>query len=334
MKKVELAKTGEMVSEYALGSMLMGSRIGVDESFEILDDYYNRGGNFIDTANNYAWWIGIGEFSGVESENILGQWFETRQNRGEIFLATKVGARQRDHMAIRGDDGIPRWDEIADNLEGASRDVILKSVSNSLNRLKTDYIDLLYIHVDDRVTDLKETLETLDMLVKDGTIRYIGYSNIQTWRLEKVFNICKTYNYTLPIVIQMEYSYISPAKYGPYELCIHAKEDFFDWMKSKDGAVNLIAYSPLMKGVFCNREKRETYLQQDDYNSALVRSRLTKVEKLSKTNNIHPNLLVLKWMTSREFPIIPIIGFSSYNQYLENIGVTECNIESSVIDQL
>ena len=107
MKKVELARTGEQVSEVCLGTMIMGSTVDEKTSFAMLDRFVELGGNFVDTANCYAWWVGRGEFVGDESEELLGRWMKARGNRDQVFLATKVGARLRDAKAIRDAGTIP-----------------------------------------------------------------------------------------------------------------------------------------------------------------------------------------------------------------------------------
>ena len=334
MEKIELGKTGIMLSQFSLGTMLMGSKVNKEDSFAVLDDYIARDGNFIDTANNYAWWIGTGEFCGDESENTIGEWLENRNNRKEIFLATKVAARQRDHMAIRDSNGIPYWDDIYNHLEGASAKVITKAVNDCLKRLRTDYIDLLYIHVDDRDTELEETLRTLDDLVKNGTVRHIGYSNVQTWRLEKIFGICKQNGWAIPVAVQIEYSYVNLAKYGESQVHVHAKEDFFDWMKEQKGEVSLVAYSPMLKGIYCNKEKKKSLLQQPDYDTAVTRRRLERIESLSKQLQISPNALVLAWMAEREEGIFPIMGFSKKEQYEQNMEVLNIKLNKDILDEL
>ena len=98
MNKVELGTTGVFVSEVSLRCMLMGSVINKENSFMALDRFIEMGGDFLHTANCYAWWFGKGEFIGIgdESEVILGQWMKERGNRDKVFLATKGGMlRQR-----------------------------------------------------------------------------------------------------------------------------------------------------------------------------------------------------------------------------------------------
>ncbi|MBN2433755.1 MAG: aldo/keto reductase [Spirochaetes bacterium] len=330
-----LGNTGKTLSQYVLGTMLMGTALDETESFTVLDDYVRKGGNFLDTANCYAWWMGKGEYCGDESENIIGKWHTSRNNRSDLFIATKVGARITDNNAIRNKDGVPKWGEFVprDYFEGASGKVITQALEDSLQRLKTDYVDLLYVHVDDRNTPLEETLETLNGFVQKGKVKHIGYSNIQTWRLEQVFNLCRTNNWVLPVAIQQEYSYINPAKYGDQGYINHAKEDFFDWL-NYHREISLVAYSPLLKGIFTNREKADALLSSDEYNTRLTRNRLALIDKIAKEQAIHPNALVLAWMAAQAEGIFPLLGFSNTEQYYENCEAFNLELDDEILLQL
>src|SRR5512139_151809 len=105
MKKVALGKTGVSVSEISLGCMLLGSAVDRTTSYEMLDRFVAAGGDFLDTANCYAWWVGKGEFVGDESERLVGRWLKERKNRDGVFLATKVGARLQEVKRIRDGQG-------------------------------------------------------------------------------------------------------------------------------------------------------------------------------------------------------------------------------------
>jgi len=334
INRIELGNTGKLVSQFALGTMLMGSRINKSESFSILDEYTFRNGNFLDTANCYAWWIGNGQFCGDESENIIGEWLKIRRNRDKLFIATKVGARLKDHWAIRNSDGIPRWNEIPDHYEGASSNVLNQAVTDSLKRLRTDYIDLLYVHVDDRNTNLEETLFTLNEMVKKGIVRHIGYSNVHTWRLERIFNLCKQNGWATPVAVQLEYSYLNPAKYGSEPKANHVKEDFFDWMKSQVNRPSLVAYSPILKGIYNSPEKADALLQQMDYDSRYSRTRMDRIQKIAAELNISPNVLVLAWMAAKPEKIFPIMGFSSKQQFNQNLEVLNFSLDETIFNTL
>ncbi|WP_208610211.1 aldo/keto reductase [Shouchella rhizosphaerae] len=163
MKQVLLGQTGVTVSELCLGCMNFGTKTEQVVSERLLDQYVDAGGSFLDTANNYAFWNEGGE--GGESERLLGHWMKERGNRSNLFLATKVGALP----TVPGGG-------LSDG-EGLSKQSIERAIDQSLQRLRTDYIDLYYAHIDDIKTPLEETLEAFEKLVRLGKVRFIGCSN-------------------------------------------------------------------------------------------------------------------------------------------------------------
>jgi len=150
------------VHPLCLGANVFGWTADEAESFAVLDAYKAAGGNFVDTADGYSQWVPGNR--GGESEEIIGRWMAKRGNRDAIVLATKVGSK-RDRKGLT-----------ADNLRVAT--------DESLRRLQTDRIDLLYTHRDDEVTPPEETMGALDELVRDGKVRHVAASNVAPARLE------------------------------------------------------------------------------------------------------------------------------------------------------
>ena len=135
MNELPLGDSGATVSALCLGTMFFGTTVDEETAFAVLDRYYDAGGRFFDTANNYAVWIDEGE--GGESEALLGRWMRERGNRDDIFLATKVGG----------------WHD-----EGLGAAAIARGIEGSLERLGTDRVDLYYAHVEDRSVPQEETV--------------------------------------------------------------------------------------------------------------------------------------------------------------------------------
>ena len=152
----------------------------------MLDRYAEHGGSFLDTADCYAWWWAQGT-DGGQSEDVLGRWMAARGNRDEMFVATK-GSGRIDDATQAWPAGAPAadWGYARDHFVGAGATTLRASLDGSLRRLRTDRIDLYYVHVDDRRTPLEETLETLASFVAEGKVRYLGWSNVRTWRLERI----------------------------------------------------------------------------------------------------------------------------------------------------
>ena len=160
MQFVKLGRSGLIVSKICLGSRRFGISRNRGTSYEdasrIIDEAFDSGINFIDTADIY---------SGGESEKAIGK--AVSRYRDKVVIATK--------FKIRSEDG--------PNGEGASRHRIFKQVNESLKRLNTDYIDLYQVHRPDPLTHIDETLRALDDLVHQGKIRYLGCSNFDAWRI-------------------------------------------------------------------------------------------------------------------------------------------------------
>jgi len=160
MKYRKLGNTGLIVSELALGTMQFGGKmnmgnLGQEETTRMVQLALDRGINFIDTADVYS----LGE-----SETLLGN--ALKGIREEIVLATKVRLPMGENF----------------NRSGATRVNIMREVEASLRRLQTDYIDLYQVHGWDSNTPLEETLRSLNDLVRQGKVRYIGLSNLMSWQ--------------------------------------------------------------------------------------------------------------------------------------------------------
>ncbi len=315
MNKVTLGKTGESVSQYCLGTMLMGTLTGRPESFEMLDRFMEAGGNFIDTANCYAWWLAKDVSSyGDESETLLGDWMEARRNRQDIFLATKAGGRLKDPRLVRNGSGEVIWERVPQNYEYLSAGSIRTAVEGSLRRLKTDHIDLCYAHIDDRITPLAETLEALNELVAAGKVRYIACSNLRTWRLERARRISAAQGWAGYVAIQQEYSYLRPKPGLRAGIDVHVDDELIDYLNNNPD-VTPLAYSPLLKGIYDDARKREAYYNWDRYDHDDTRVRLETLSKMAKELDVTNSQLVLAWMLHHQPRVIPILGARTLDQY-------------------
>ena len=182
-----LGRSGLAVSPFGLGTMTFGtSRWGSDDSGSraVFDAYVGAGGNFIDTADVY---------SGGRSEEMLGAFIADGKLRDSLVVATKAGfaAGQGPHAGGNG----------AKHVRAA--------LEGSLRRLRTDYIDLYWIHVWDQVTPAEELLETMSVLVRAGKIRYWGISNAPAWYIAKLATLAQVRGLPGPIALQYFYSLAS-----------------------------------------------------------------------------------------------------------------------------
>jgi aryl-alcohol dehydrogenase-like predicted oxidoreductase len=186
MKYRKLGNTGLIVSQVALGTMQFGGKmnmgnLGQEDTTKMVKLALDRGVNFIDTADVYS----LGE-----SETLLGN--ALKGLREEIVLATKV------RLPMGGNF----------NHSGATRVNILREVEDSLRRLQTDYIDLYQVHGWDSNTPLEETLRTLNDLVRQGKVRYIGLSNLMSWQAATAVMLQERLGLEKYVTAQMYYSLV------------------------------------------------------------------------------------------------------------------------------
>lgn len=182
-----LGRSGLIVSPMALGAMTFGkARWGSSEadSRAVLDAYLEAGGNFVDTADIYT---------EGRSEEILGAYTADRSLRDRLVLATK--------FTWNRDPGNP-------NAGGSGRKNIHRAIDASLKRLRTDYVDLYWLHFWDMVTPVGEVLQTLNDLVRSGKVRYFGLSNVPAWLATKMAVMAEMAGLSGPIALQLQYSLV------------------------------------------------------------------------------------------------------------------------------
>jgi aryl-alcohol dehydrogenase-like predicted oxidoreductase len=324
MQTTQLA--GEQVSHLALGCMLMGTSTGKDESHQILERYLAEGGSFLDTADCYAWWTGPGA-TGGESESLLGEWFARTGRRDEVFLATKGSAWVRDPEAVR--EGRSTADE---QYAGAGADTLRHALDGSLRRMGVDHVDLYYVHVDDLATPLEETLEALAGLVQAGKTRYLGWSNVQTWRLERIRQLCDRYGWPAPIAIQQENSYLR--RHPAYDNSSVVDDEQLRYLRAHDD-LTLVSYSPILKGIYDNPQKAREHPVMDSYKGADSDARLATVRNLAKGLGITGNQLVLAWMLHQTDPRrVVLIGPRTLEQYTELKSADDIKLDAETLQQL
>lgn len=334
MKKCTLGATGMQVSQLCLGNMLMGSTISKKDSFRILDCFVEAGGNFMDTANCYAWWVGKGEFVGDEGETVLGEWLKARGHRQDLVVSTKVGARLRNPHSVRNEHGDVSWDKIPYEYERLSSQVIRQSVEDSLRRLQTDYIDLYFTHIDDRNTPHEETLRALDDLIRAGKVRHIGCSNVQTWRLAQARQLSQDLGLASFSVVQQQFSYLRPHAGADLGIAVNVDDGLIDYLAAHPD-VALMAYSPLLKGIYESAERRRAYYNWHIFDTADSAVRLAVIDRMAAELGVSGNQLVLAWLLHLEQPLtLPILGFSSVSQFEDNLKALAIRLSAEQMQQL
>ncbi len=219
MEYVQLGRAGVRVSRLCLGSMNFGGRTDEETAIAIINEALEAGINFIDTANVYG--------RGV-SEQIVGKALAENGRRDEVVLATKA-------VAAMGD---------GQNDHGASRYHLMRACEDSLRRLRTDRIDLYYLHVVDLTTPMDEILDTLDTLVKQGKILYVGTSKWPPTLIMEGLALADAHG--LPRFV---------AEQPPYQMLDRGIENELVWMCMRQG-IAICSWGPLAYGLLSGRYRK------------------------------------------------------------------------------
>ena len=305
MNELPLGDSGATVSALCLGTMFFGTTVDEKTAYAVLDRYYDAGGRFFDTANNYAVWIDGGE--GGESEALLGRWMRERGNRDDIFLATKVGG----------------W-----HAEGLGAAAIARGIEGSLERLGTDRVDLYYAHVEDRSVPQEETVGAFGELVTAGKARYVGCSNAPAWRIERARGIARAGVGAPYCCVQQRHSYLLPRPGTDLGRQLASSPELLDYCA--DQGVGLLAYSVLLGGAY-TRDDRPL---PDGYAGADADARLAVLREVAEETGATPNQVVLAWLLRGTPPVIPLIGASSEEQLAENLGALEVELSAQQLERL
>ncbi len=228
-----LGRSGLVVSPLALGTMTFGPGAwGADEatSRSMFDAYRDAGGNFIDTADIYT---------GGRSEELVGRFIADSGARNDIVLATKFAFNGSSSplTATRAGGGNP-------NAGGAGAKNIHRALEVSLKRLRTDYVDLYWMHIWDGVTPVEEIVQTLGDLVRAGKIRYFGLSDMPAWLAMKAATIAAERRVPGPIAMQLEYSLVARDVEGEH------------FPAAREGGMGIMPWSPLAGGFLSGKYRR------------------------------------------------------------------------------
>jgi aryl-alcohol dehydrogenase-like predicted oxidoreductase len=303
------------VSVLSLGAMRFGTTTGEATSFAILDRYVEAGGNFIDTSNNYLFFVNGTQ--GGESEALLGRWRASRGIGDEIVIATKVGARP---IAPAASFDTPR--------EGLSRAAIREASERSRERLGVERIDLYYAHVPDQAgVPLDEQAAAFGELVADGVVGLLGLSNHWAWQVERARSLAAAAGGTRADVLQYHHTYLrmrtdipDPRFSQDGEIGV-ADGSVLSYLRAEPG-MTLVAYSPLLNGAYTRPDKE----LDRAYDHPGTRTRLQALDQVVKETGATANQVVLAWLIGGELPVVPLIGASSVAQLDESLAAVDLQL--------
>jgi aryl-alcohol dehydrogenase-like predicted oxidoreductase len=292
------------VSQLAIGCMIMGTTTPEAEAVSILDRYVEAGGTFLDTADCYAWWSAPGTLGG-QSEELLGRWLRRRRSRDDLIIATKGSGVVPDQEGVWV-DGVVDWSLAQQRYAGAGARTLHEAIDGSLRRLGLDHIDLYYVHVDDLATPLEETLQALAEIVAAGKARYIGWSNVTTQRLSRIRELCAENGWPLPVAIQQQHTYLQPRADSTSASIVDDEQ--LGYLRSHPDQT-LVAYSPILKGVYDDAAKRANHRMMAAYDGPKAQERLAVLGSVAEEVGATPNQVVLAWLLRQSAPrVVPLVG--------------------------
>ena len=314
-----LGKSGLRVSELCLGAMTFGEDWGSmlpgaskEEAKKIFDLFVSRGGNFIDTANVYQ--------KGT-SEKYVGEFISSE--REKFVLATKYT------LTTNPDDP---------NASGNHRKNLVQSVEASLRRLKTHYIDLLWVHIWDPITPIQEVMRSLDDLIRSGKILYVGISDVPAWVVSYANAIAELRGWSPFIGIQVMFNLIERS----------VERDLLPMASALD--VGVTVWSPLAGGVLSGKynnqnssKEQKRFSVANPMSAAFVNERnlsiATEVQALAREINKTPSQIALNWIRQQQQKdkdrvIIPIIGARTEAQIKDNLACLDFELTSDQLKRL
>ena len=305
MQYTNLGNTGLQVSRLCLGCMTFGSKKWRDwileepEAEKIIRHALDSGVNFFDTADMYS--------NGV-SEEVVGNIMRRLVSRDAYVLATKVYFPTGDRP----------------NQGGLSRKHIFQAIDDSLQRLKTDYVDLYQIHRFDYQTPVEETLEALNDLVRMGKVRYLGASSMYAWQFARMLYSSRQNGWSRFVSMQNHYN------------LIYREEEREMLPMCREEGIGVIPWSPLARGFLAgnrdrNRSGSTTRAKTDEYARNLYFQEqdfqiLDRVKELAKKYRVLPIQIGMAWVLHKEAVTSPIVGISAQKQLDELVAAMDINL--------
>ena len=314
MEYRNLGNSGAVVSELALGTMTFGAEADESTSHEIIDEFVEHGGTFIDTADVYS--------AGV-SEQIIGRWLADNPEKArQIVLATK--------------GRFPMGD--GPNDLGLSRRHLRTALDASLTRLGVEHIDLYQMHAWDALTPIDETISFLDDAVRAGKIGYYGFSNYLGWQLTKAVHRAAALNLAPPVTLQPQYSLL--VRDIEHEIVPAAL----------DANIGLLPWSPLGGGWLTGKYERDVSpsgasrlgenptrgmeaweARNSDERTWNI---LSAVESVAKAHEASSSQIALAWLLAQPAVTSVILGARSTKQLIDNLGASGLELTDDELAQL
>ena len=332
MNYKKLGNTDLNVSTICLGTMTWGEQNTQNEAFEQMDYSLDNGVNFWDTAELYA--VPPKAETYGYTETIIGNWFEKTKKRKDVILASKVGGPSRKYMR-NGENSFT-----GKNLEDA--------LHGSLNRLKTDYIDLYQLHWPERNVNnfgrlgyehkendwnkFEDVLENLKKFIEEGKIRYVGLSNETPWGVMNYLQLSKDKDLPRMMSIQNPYSLLNRSyEVGLAEVSIREN-------------IGCLSYSPLASGYLTGKYRNKQFpkgsrMERDfdfwtRYRKPNTSEAVEEYYKISQKFDLDMSQMSIKFCEVQDFMTSVIIGATTMEHLKTNVESVKVNLDSEVIKEI
>lgn len=295
------------VAPITLGGNTFGWTSDQETSWAVLDAFTAKGGNFIDTSDNYSAWAPGN--SGGESETILGQWFSKSGKRDDVVLATKVAQHP--------------------NFAGLAPDNVAQAAANSLKRLQTDHIDLYYAHEEDPNVPVEETVAAFAKLQEEGKIRHIGLSNFSVEGIRGWFNAADAQGVERPVAYQPHYNLVY-------------RKDFEERLRPtvQELGMGVLPYWGLASGLLTGKYKSAEDVTGDraamvnTYVSPQAFAVVDRLREIAAAHNVQPAAVALHWLGLQPTVVAPIASARTVEQVDPLFESIELQLKGSEIGDL
>lgn len=318
MKRQNIPGTNLMVSSFCYGVMQFGAIAKGDDIFRLYHQYCEAGGNFFDTAHSYACWFPGGE---MLSERSLGECLRKYGNRNEVVVSTKGGLFNMPPFYPRPDDCM-------------TPQVISSDISDSLERLQVELIDLYILHRDDLRHSAGEIIETLNAEIARGRIKYIGASNWTTERITEANEYAAQHNLQGFVISSPQWNLVVPNHPpinwdGSHDTTAHMMtDDDIAWHRKTNFAI--MPWTPTAYGYIAGA----TTPNAQSFDNPVSRERRQRANTLAQKLSCTPNQIALAYLRSYEFPVFPILGTMNTEHLAESLAADNITLTPQQRDWL
>lgn len=317
MQYGEIAGVKKPVARIIQGTTMIGSDLNESESFALLDQVYELGGNTLDTAHVY---------SGGNSERVIGRWLSTRGLREKVVIITKGGAHSQDRRRMTPFD-------------------VSADLFDSLARLKTDHIDLYLLHRDDPDLPVEPIIHALNEHQQAGRIHAFGASNWSHQRIEAANNHAQANGLASFVASSPQYS-LADSHAEPWPLCLSISGDegtaARGWYAKTQ--MPLLVWSPLASGFFSGRFQRDNLdtFGEREWDEVVVRTyakeanfqRLDRAATLASEKGVTTAHIALAYVMNQPMNMFSVVGPHSAGKFAANIEAANINLTQQELDWL